>query len=414
MERSIRHNMIAGLYGNALEWYDFLLYASFAPIFSDQFFPSENHFASLLATFGVFAIGFVMRPVGGFLFGHYGDNVGRRKALILSIVIMTFSTLAIALLPTYEHVGVMAPLFLTLLRLIQGLAVGGELPGSATYLIEHMFHGRRGFAGSLVLSTAFFGIFCGSFVSASLSATLSPDVMTTYGWRYAYLFGGLLGLFGIYLRVTSTESPEFSKNKQRTELPAKEIVSKHRYSLFLSVIFTSIMAIANYVLIAFVTTFLVKYEGFPLSDALLINFTALLILTLCIPLMGWLSDIVGRKRLFIISLILLLLFTYPIFWLLAADQFATAFVAEIILSLILAPINATVPTMIAEMFPTNLRASGISIGYNIGQMAFGGTVPIVALTMIEMTNSYLAPATYVITFTVIVLLFATRWQEPIN
>jgi proline/betaine transport protein TphA len=231
MSRIEKRSIIAGLYGNALEWYDFLLYASFAPLFADIFFPSENPFSSLIATFSVFAVGFLMRPIGGALLGHYADHAGRRKALIVSVTVMSISTGCIAFLPVFNSIGILAPILFTLLRLLQGLAVGGELPSSAIFLIEHMVGHRRGLAGSLVISTAFLGIFAGSFTVSLLSAIYPYEYLSQTGWRFAYLLGGILGLLGIYLRIRSAESPTFLQATRMEELPAKIVLTRFRKPL---------------------------------------------------------------------------------------------------------------------------------------------------------------------------------------
>ncbi|APF02307.1 TPA: MFS transporter [Legionella pneumophila] len=411
MKQNTKHSIIAGLYGNALEWYDFLLYASFAPVFAEIFFPSKIHFVSLIATFSLFAIGFIMRPIGGLLLGHYADHVGRRKALILSMSVMTISTALIAVLPDFNSWGIIAPILFSVLRLIQGLAVGGELPGSTTYLIEHMFQNRRGLAGSLVLSSAFLGIFIGALTASIFSTLFTGDSLLNWGWRYAYLLGGILGILGIYLRIKSVESPTFLKDKHTTELPAKVVFTRFKQQLFLSVIITSILAMANYVLIAYVTTFLVKSEYFLLKDALLINLIALALLTVLIPLMGFLSDVVGRKPIFLIGLFSLCILIFPFFWLLLSGSWWKALCCELLLAIVLAPINATVPTIIAEMFPTSVRASGISISYNIGQALFGGTMPLVAFTLIELSNNKMAPAWYLFLWTLIVIPITISIRE---
>nr|WP_244946888.1 MFS transporter [Legionella israelensis] len=412
MKSNEKRSVIAGLYGNALEWYDFLLYASFAPLFARLFFPANEAFVSLIATFSVFAIGFLMRPIGGMLLGHLADHAGRRKALIVSVTTMTAATALIAVLPGYHQLGIWAPVLFSLLRMIQGLAVGGELPGSATFLIEHMFANRRGFAGSLVLSTAFLGIFTGSLTASLLSAIFSYEMLYHWGWRLAYLLGAVLGMFGIYLRLKSVESPSFLKQvKPSSDWPVKLIFTQYRKPLLLAVIFTSIMALGNYILIAYVTTFLVRMEHFVFHEAVVINFIALFFLTLLIPLMGWLSDVVGRKPVFLTGLAGLLLFIFPVFSLLLSGHWGKALLAELLLSAVLAPLNATVPTILAEMFPTSVRASGTSIGYNIGQAVFGGTLPLVALTLTEITGNHYAPAWYVLIWVLLVLISSRYLKE---
>lgn len=410
MNLNKKKSIFAGLYGNTLEWFDFLLYANFTPLFAEIFFPSKIYFVSLLLTFGVFAVGFFMRPLGGVLLGHYADHVGRRKTLILSMSIMTFSTACIALIPGFNTLGIASPVLFVFFRLIQGIAVGGELPGSTTFLIEHMADHRRGFAGSLVLSTAFLGIFLGSLTASFLSVLLPDDLLRDWGWRLAYLTGALLGVIGIYLRVSSVEPSTFLHTQHTTELPAKIVFSKYRRQLLLAIIFTSIMAISNYLLIAYITSFLVKSEGFILKDALVANFIALFILTLLIPLMGLLSDFLGRKPIFLCGAFGILIFIYPIFILFLSGIWWHVLAGEILLAILLAPMNATVPTILAEMFPTAVRASGVSIGYNIGQAFFGGTIPVVALTLVELTGNKYAPALYIL-FWAIIAIITTRFAQ---
>ncbi|MCE0721744.1 MULTISPECIES: MFS transporter [Legionella] len=411
MDATKRKSIFAGLYGNTLEWFDFLLYANFTPLFAQLFFPSDEYFVSLLLTFGVFSVGFFMRPLGGVLLGHYADQIGRRKTLILSISIMTFSTACIALIPDFNSIGIVSPLLFIFFRLIQGVAVGGELPGSTTFLIEHMADHRRGFAGSLVLSTAFLGIFLGSFTASLLSVLLTEDTLRAWGWRLAYLIGALLGLIGIYLRLTSVEPATFLKAKHTTELPAKIVFFGYSRKLVLAIIFTSILAMSNYLLIAYITSFLVKSEGFLLRDALVANFIALLVLTILIPLMGLLSDYFGRKPIFLLGALGIFICIYPIFILFSSGIWWQILLGEIVLAIILAPLNAAVPTMLAEMFPTAIRASGVSIGYNIGQAVFGGTMPLVSLTLVELTGNKYAPAFYILFWVIIAIIAARSTRE---
>lgn len=408
MNQDEKRSVLAGLYGNALEWYDFLLYASFAPLFARYFFPMHVPFLSLLATFGVFALGFFIRPLGGVLLGHYGDRLGRKTALIMSVSIMSLSTFGIALLPGYESSGIIAPLLFVFLRLVQGLAVGGELPGSATYLIENMPDNRRGFAGSLVLSTACLGIFAGSFVASCLSHAFTEEYLLHWGWRWAYVLGAILGAYGVYLRWHSVESPVFLTRSVVDEWPIKRVFSAHKRELFLAVICTSLLAIGNYLLIAYVTTFLVRTEGFLLQDVLTVNFLALLLMVAGIPFMGFLSDIWGRKPVFLLGVVGLALLIFPVFHLLLTQNYWYVLWAELLLALVLTPINATVPTLLAELFPTAVRATGVSLGYNLAQALFGGTMPLVALTLVEYSGNKSAPAWYVLFMAVLVFLFTLR------
>lgn len=399
-------SVVAGLFGNALEWYDFLLYASFAPLFAKLFFVATSPFIATLLTFSVFAIGFIVRPLGGMLIGHYADIYGRRYALILSVSIMTASTICIGFLPTTETIGIAAPILFTLCRMVQGIAVGGELPSSATYLIEHMFPTRRGFAGSLVLSTAFLGIMAGAVVAAMLSRSLDLSALSSWGWRVAYWLGGLLGLLGIYLRVYAHESPEFAASSS-LKLPVAALFSHHTKAVLVASSLTSLMALGNYLVVAFIPSFLVNYTDLAIDDALLINMISLCCLTIFIPLFGLLSDTIGTRRLYIMAALALVVCTYPIFYLINSGVWIQVVTAEIVLCLLLAPLNATVPSLLIALFPANVRTSGVSLGYNVGQALFGGTAPLVAFSLIELSGSTYSPAWYLVSMAAAVCATAT-------
>ncbi|MGL5741788.1 MAG: MFS transporter [Legionella sp.] len=260
-----------------------------------------------------------------------------------------------------------------------------------------------------MLSTAFLGILMGSFTASSLSVLFTEDILRSWGWRLAYLLGALLGLIGIYLRGTSVEPSTFLKSNHSKEFPAKIVLFVYKRQL-LSILFTSILAMSNYLLIAYITSFLVKSEGFLLKDELIINFIALSILTVLIPFMGLLSDYLGRKPIFLLSAISLFIFIYPIFILLLSGNWWHVLIGEVVLALILAPMNATVPTILAEMFPTAIRASGVSIGYNIGQAIFGGTIPLVSLALVQLTGNKYTPALYIL-FWAAVAIIATHYTR---
>lgn len=405
-------NFTAGLFGNALEWYDFILYAYFAPLFSSLFFPTNNQYTALLATFGIFASGFFARPLGGFLLGLYGDSSGRKSALVASILIMTGSTLLIAFLPTYATLGYWSPILLTLLRILQGIAVGGELTSSATFLVEHANDNWRGFSGSLILSTAFLGMVVGSAITTLLSIFLSQQSMMIWGWRFAYLLGGALGILGTYLRIKrSKETPYFVKISHHKSKVIKNIFTFYRKELILSFIFTSVMALGNYILIAYVTTFLVKFKNFTFEAAMLINFCSLLLLTLLIPIFGFLSDKLGRKKVLAIGLASSIVFTLPIFWLLIKGNFVYALISELLLAFVMASFNAVVPVLLVEILPTNIRATGSSIAYNSSQAIFGGTAPLVSLMLIELSGNEFAPGFYLLFCTMIAIFAIVHVKE---
>jgi len=389
-----KQTIIAGLFGNTLEWYDFILYANFAAVIATLFFPTEDQFTSLLLTFGVFASGFLVRPLGAIIFGYLGDHLGRRIALLVSIIIITVPTCLVGFLPTYKDIGIAAPILLTILRLCQGLAVSGELTSAATFLIEHASPKKRGLAGCLVMGTAFLGILMGAIAAALITIVFSSEQVLNWAWRIPFWAGGVLGIYGIFIRLRSKESPLFTKAEKNTLSPLRKIFLQHPKKLLLAFSLTIIMAIGNYTFIAFVMTFLVKFVGFSLKDAELINLIGMIIIVLLFPVMGMMSDKIGRKPIFMSGLIGFILFAIPIFWLLSQKIFIIALLGEILFSLVLVPIAALIPTLLAEIFPTDIRNSGTALSYNLALAIFGGTAPIVALTLIHATHSYFAPAGY--------------------
>lgn len=388
-----KKTLIAGLYGNTLEWYDFILYANFAPLLATLFFPTHDPMTSLLLTFAVFATGFLVRPFGAIFFGYVGDHLGRRTALIISISIITVPTTLIGFIPSYESIGIAAPLLLTLMRILQGIAISGELNSAATYVIEHAKPNRRGLAGSLIMATAFFGIFLGALVSFVLTQIFDPQTLLQWGWRSAFWISGILGLIGIYIRVRTGESPKF---QPPTEAPLKILFRKYRKEIFIATLFVMLMAVANYLFIAFVVSFLVKIQGFSLHTANQINLICMVLTLALYPTMGILSDKIGRKPVYKLGIWGAIILALPIFYFLSQKSFMYVLIGDLLLALILAPIAGMVPTIVAEIFTTKVRNSGSAISYNLALAIFGGTTPIVAFKLIEITSNPYAPAFYLI------------------
>jgi len=353
-------------------------------------------------TFSVFALGFLVRPVGAIFFGYLGDEFGRRRALILSIILMSLPTLLLGFLPTYASIGIAAPLLLTVLRILQGGAVSGELTSSAAYLIEHAEKTRRGLAGSLVMCSAFIGITASSAIVAIAAGLTSRQQLLTWGWRLPFMVGGVIGIIGLILRLQSTETGLFqqSKTMQGSEtatsiLTHLNIIMRNRL-VYWAILLTCIMAVGNWVLIGYFNTFLIKTAGLPIESVTLINFITLCLFTALIPLMGRLSDVIGRKPVLRIGIIGFVIFSYPIFWLLNRGNIYWALAGELLFAFILSFIAAIIPTALAELFQVRTRNSGMALGYNISLAVFGGTAPLVAIALVSKTGNHLAPAFYLI------------------
>ena len=390
--------ILAGAIGNTLEWYDFTIYAFFVPIIAMQFFPNKDPFLSLIATFGVFAIGFLVRPLGAILFGYIGDHAGRKKALIISMIMMSFPTFLIGLLPNYSSIGIAAPLLLVALRIIQGLAVSGELTTATVFLIEHADKDKRGLAGSLAMAGALLGMVLSSVFATIMSESVTEVALAAWGWRIPFLLGGLIGILGLIVRLRSIDPAEYSETltHQKEKTTVKGHISSLNYRMVLTGIFlTSIMGIGNYFLIAYFNTFLIENQGLALRSVMLINAIAITIEVITTVCMGRLSDFLGRKLVLGGGILALGLFAYPVFWLLTQHSLYLALLGEILFALAAGTIAGLIPTTLAEMFDTYHRNMGISISYNIALALFGGTAPLVAISLIAYTHNLFAPASYI-------------------
>ncbi|HXX76545.1 MAG TPA: MFS transporter [Nitrospiraceae bacterium] len=393
----INRTLLAGAIGNVLEWYDFALYGYFAPIFAVLFFPSEHPSLSLITAFGVFAIGFLARPVGAILFGYWGDTLGRRDALAWSVLLMAIPTCLVGVLPTYEMIGIAAPLALTLCRFLQGLSVGGEFTGSVTFLVEHAGPSQRGYVGSWAGFSAQVGALLGSGIGALFALSLPQDSLHHWGWRVPFVLGGLIAVAGWYLRTRAKESPAFELVRQSGVLstsPLRDVVVDHRAPLGKLIGLVWLHGVAFYLLYVFLTTYLVTVTTISLGAVLALNTGCMTLLALLIPVAGRCSDMVGHKPLLLGGAGGLTIFSYPLFlWLTSADLPYMA-AAQVLLTIMVSCYMGPFFAATAELFPTRHRYTGLSLGYNIASALFGGTAPLVATVLIGWSGNTHAPSFY--------------------
>jgi MHS family proline/betaine transporter-like MFS transporter len=413
----------AGAIGNVLEWYDFALFGFLAPVLSPLFFPSENRLASLLDTYGVFAIGFLMRPLGGVIFGHIGDKLSRKTALQWSVMMMALPTTAIALLPTYAQVGFLAPVLLTLIRMLQGLSVGGEYIGSMSFLAEHAPIEKRGYVASWCTFSATLGTVLGSGIAALVLAAVPVQDVAVWGWRLPFLFGLTAGLFGLWLRSGVSESPCFQKAAECggvAHAPVLTALREDRRALLLTVGLTLMMSIGFYLPWVWLPTWMsrINTPHLPLSQALTINTVAMMAMIVVTPLAGLLSDRWGRKPVLLLGYATLALLAYPLFLLLSAGDEGLDLLALLIIAGCAAMGCGAGPAAFVELFPTQTRFSGIALGYNGAQAVFGGTTPFVATWLIESTGHPRAPAFYLVVAAALsviaVLCMTERSRQPLT
>jgi len=410
----IRKTVIVAGIGNIMEWYDFALYGYFAPVLAHLFFPSEDPAVSLVSTFGVFATGFLMRPVGAAIFGHFGDRMGRRKALSASVLLMAGATTLMGLLPTYAQIGMTATVLLTFLRLLQGISAGGEFTGSISFLVEHAPPSRRGFIGSWTTFSGVSGMILGSGAGALATYLLSDEALNSWGWRIPFLLGIVTGAVGYYLRFGVEESPMFKALKEQgkvVQAPLKEAFREFHKEMLMAVGVNWLNAAVFYTVWVYNTTYLATVIGFPLSSALLINTLSMLFLILAIPLMGALSDRVGRKPVLIAGCVGVACLAYPLYYLLSQGTFGSALTAQLVFVIPISMLQGTMPTTMVELFPTSSRYSALSISYNIAFAIFGGTAPLVATQLISMTGNPLSPSFSLIFAAVVSLLVIVSMKE---
>jgi MHS family proline/betaine transporter-like MFS transporter len=409
-----RKAVTAGAIGNFVEWYDFSVYGFFATAIAAQFFPSDDPVASLLATFAVFAVAFFMRPLGAFVFGHYGDRLGRRGALATAVIMMGIATMMIGVLPGYGQIGVLAPILLIFARLLQGFSAGGEWGGAASFMVEYAPSGSRALYGSWQQFSIVAGLLTGSAMGGLLGLIVSEEALNAWGWRIPFIFGAVLGAVGLYLRLRLEDTPEFRKIEAKNEVesaPIKQSFTTHRGAGLTAIGFTMAWTVAYYILLTYMPTYVSSTLGLPLSQALMSNAIGLVVLMALIPFTGMLSDRIGRKPLLISFAALIAVLTYPLFLLIGTQIFVLIILGQVLFGMIIALFSGPGPAALVEMFPTNVRYSALGISYNLAVALFGGTAPFIATFLISRTGSSLSPTFYLIAAAVITLIVVSRIKE---
>ena len=407
MDPSGKKAVIAGAIGNVMEWYDFGLYGYFASIISVLFFPSKNPLTSLLVTFAVFGIGFVARPLGGFIFGHYGDKVGRKNALAVTMIMMGFATFLVGVLPTYQKMGALAPVLLTFIRLVQGFSAGGEWIGSTSFVVEYAPRTRRGFVGSWQMFGVGVGLLLGSGMGVLFSSSLGKAALYAWGWRIPFILGLVIALVGFYLRSRIEETPRFKEVASAHEVaksPLIETLRKYPKQTLLTLGFTINWTVSYYVFLNYMPTYITKILHLPLSLTMISNTIGLIFFLVLVPFTGALSDRIGRRPLLLASCVGFAVFTYPLFLLMNNGSFAVIVLVQMAFAFLEALFSGPGSAALAEMFPTRIRYSALSIGYNLAVVIFGGMAPFVSTYLIMATGSNMSPTYYVIGGAVVSLI----------
>jgi MHS family proline/betaine transporter-like MFS transporter len=411
---TVKRAVFGAAIGNMIEWFDYASYGYLAATIAAVFFAPGNETAALLGAYGVFALSFVVRPIGGLVWGHYGDKIGRQRVLALTIIIMSLATFAIGFLPGYATIGLAAPLLLLVCRLVQGFSASGEYAGASSFIAEYAPANRRGLLVSMVPASTAAGLVLGAAIAVLLETNLSEAALYSWGWRVPFLIAGPLGIIGLYIRLRLEDTPAFRALEREHEVAQAPVLRSLRENwkqILIAFGVVCLNAVGFYMILSYLPTYLSEELGFDPVTAILTTIVSVAVYTLFLPFVGSLADRVGRKPVLFGASVLFVLLTLPSFGLLSLGGVVFAILAQILLGAILAGNDGVLATFLTEMFPTAVRYSSFALSFNLGNAIFGGTAPFVATFLISVTGNDFAPGFYLMAAAAVAfvaLLFATE------
>jgi MHS family proline/betaine transporter-like MFS transporter len=414
---TVRKAVVAAGIGNFVEWFSYGIYGFLAPTLALLFFPSENRTASLLATFAVFGIAFLVNPIGGIFFGPLGDRLGRQRVLAAVIILMSASTFLIGVLPTHATVGVLAPVLLVLLRMVQGFSAGGEPAGAATFLLEYARPGRRAFSVAFWPVSSFLGNAFAAVVVFGMYAVLSNDAVASWGWRLPFLLCGPIGLIGLYIRLKMEDTPEFRALEaagQVSEAPLKEALRFSWKQILQAAGCFVLQFVAFYLILIYMQTYMIEQLGLPSSTASLSTLIGLVVAAATILPWAHLADRIGRKPLMIASSLGFAVLTYPVLLLMNSGGLPGVIAGHLTLVVLLTMWMGAANAALTEIFPSRVRYTAFGIGFNISGPLFGGMAPFLATWIISTTGSSLSLAVLFVVSAVVALLTVLTLRETVG
>ncbi|MCI9130243.1 MAG: MHS family MFS transporter [Eggerthellaceae bacterium] len=407
----IRRVAVSSFLGNFIEWFDYASYSYFATVIAAVFFASEDPTAALISTFAVFAVSFIMRPLGAIFWGSMGDKRGRKWALSISIFLMSGATFLIGCLPSYEMIGVWAPMLLLLLRMVQGFSAAGEYAGAATFLSEFAPKDKRGLYCSLVPASTAVGLLAGSTLATLMTIFMPEADVLFWGWRIPFLLAGPLGLVAHYIRTRLEDSPtyldmqdELSAKQAGAQHPIRDLCKFHLRELLVSFGACMLNAVGFYAVLTYLPTYLETAVGMPAEDSQMATTISLVAYVAFIFISGHISDRFGRKKMLITACVLFVVLTVPAFMLLNTAQFWVVLGVELVMAFVLTINDGTLSSYLTETFPTDVRYTGFALSFNLANAIFGGTAAMIGTWLISVTGSTLAPAWYMVVISVIALV----------
>ncbi|MFQ3561706.1 glycine betaine/L-proline transporter ProP [Streptomyces gramineus] len=412
----VRRAVKAAALGNAMEWFDFGVYSYIAVTLGKVFFPSGNPTAQLLSTFGAFAAAFLVRPLGGMVFGPLGDRVGRQKVLAVTMIMMAAGTFAIGLIPSYATIGVGAPVLLLAARLVQGFSTGGEYAGASTFIAEYAPDKRRGFFGSWLEFGTLAGYIGGAGLVTLMTALLSDNDLTAWGWRIPFLIAGPMGIIGLYLRMRLEETPAFAAEVEKAEssrpkVPLREMITGQWRSLLLCVALVLVFNVTDYMLLSYMPSYLTSELKYDETHGLLVVLAVMTLMMIVQPFAGALTDRVGRRPVIAAGCAGFLLLSVPALLLIRQGSLVAVGLGMAALGLLLVCFTAAMPAALPALFPTRVRYGSLSVGFNVSVSLFGGTTPLVVTALIGATGDMMMPAYYMMAAAVIGGFAAWRMKE---
>ncbi|MBX9620659.1 MAG: MFS transporter [Alphaproteobacteria bacterium] len=385
-------NFAAAFIGTALEFYDFALFGLLAPIFSTLFFPKEDPIAALIASYCIFAAGFLIRPLGGIVFGYIGDTFGRKKAMVISILAVVLPTSLIGLLPTYSQIGLLAPIALSLCRLLQGLCAGGEFSGAAIFVIEHAKEDRIYFSGSLVTASSVVGMLAAS----SMASLCALEAMPDWGWRVPFLLSFPIGLIGFYIRKNTQETSAFNKAQKEGTESFVDLIKNNFSSLFITFGIGCFIGVLYYVPFVFMGHYHTLVTSLSMSTTLSIITLGLVVYMFCLALAGYMADKFGPQKVMLTIVLATLLLAYPAFWLIRSGELSLMIQGEIILSILAGLFVGPANGLTASLFDVKGRCRGVSFSLSLGISLFGGLTPVFLVYIINQTQHLNWPAVWIL------------------
>lgn len=416
---SLKRAVGAAALGNTMEWFDFGVYSYLAVIIGKVFFPDASSTAQLIASFGTFAAAFLVRPVGGMVFGPLGDRFGRQKVLAFTMIMMSAGTFCIGLIPDYSRIGIMAPVLLLVARLVQGFSTGGEYGGAATFIAEYSTDKRRGFTGSFLEFGTIGGYLLGASLVTGMTSALSSEAMMEWGWRIPFFLAAPLGIFGMYVRLKLEETPTFKQHMEQQQaieeskprLSLFQMLKKYRHQLLKCIGLVLVFNVSNYMMTSYMPSYLTGVLGVPELTGLLLVMAVMIMMMPLTLLWGHWADRFGRRPVIAFGSAGLVLLSVPCFMLIGSHSLAVIFAGLIVLGVLHTSFSGSMPSTLPALFVTDIRYSALAIGFNLSVSLFGGTTPLFTAWLVDATQNVMMPAYYMMTAGVIGLITVFTLRE---